>query len=85
MAALLLAVGIAIAYDAFFAENLINKSTSFDTKNLNNFSIFIKDLSQNFPVQYGVISIIFAIVLGVSAAFIRRFFSDLRKKYMKKA
>ncbi len=85
LAALLLAVGIAIAYDAFFAENLINKSTSFDTKNLNNFSIFIKDLSQNFPVQYGVISIIFAIVLGVSAAFIRRFFSDLRKKYMKKA
>ena len=41
-------------------------------------------LSKEFPIQYGVISIVFAIVLGVSAAFVRRFLSDLRKKYFKK-
>ena len=48
---------------------------------LSTFSIFIKNLSVDFPIQYAVISIIFAIVLGVAAAFIRRFFSNLRKKY----
>jgi len=31
-----------------------------------------------------VFSILFAIILGVGAAFIRRFFSNLRKKYLKK-
>ena len=40
-----------------------------------------KNLSIDFPIQYGVISIIFAIVLGVGAAFVRKFFSNLRKKY----
>ena len=49
---------------------------------LGHFSIFIKKLSKEFPIQYGIISILFAIVLGVSAAFIRRFFSNLRKKYI---
>ena len=59
------------------------KETKLDngTKNLGTFSSFIKNLSKDFPIQYGIISIIFAIVLGISAAFIRRFFSNLRKKY----
>ena len=63
----------------FFAEKVINETTHSGT--LSTFSIFIKNLSINFPIQYAVISIIFAIVLGVAAAFIRRFFSNLRKKY----
>jgi len=79
LAILLLAVGIAIAYDSFFAEKVINETSHSGT--LSTFSIFIKNLSINFPIQYAVISIIFAIVLGVAAAFIRRFFSNLRKKY----
>jgi len=33
------------------------------------------------PILYGLFSIVFAVVLGVGAAFIRRFFSNLRKKY----
>jgi len=33
------------------------------------------------PILYGLFSIVFAISLGVAAAFIRRFFSNLRKKY----
>ena len=79
LAILLLAVGIAIAYDSFFAEEVIKDTSHSGT--LSTFSIFIKNLSIDFPIQYAVISIIFAIVLGVAAAFIRRFFSNLRKKY----
>jgi hypothetical protein len=37
------------------------------------------------PVIYSLFSIFFAIALGVSAAFIRRFFSDLKKKHFTKA
>jgi len=85
LAILLLLVGIAIAYDTFFAPETINAVTFNGTKNLGPFSTFIRELSKNFPIQYGIISIIFAILLGVSAAFIRRFFSDFRKKHFKKA
>ena len=79
LAILLLAVGIAIAYDSFFIEKVIKETSHSGT--LSAFSIFIKNLSIDFPIQYAVISIIFAIVMGVAAAFIRRFFSNLRKKY----
>ena len=85
LAILLLLVGIAIAYDSFFAEEAVKEVVSNGTKNLGPFSTFIRDLSKNFPIQYGIISIIFAIVLGVAAAIIRRFFSNLRKKYMPSA
>ena len=81
LAILLLLVGIAIAYDSFFAEETIKEASYNGSKNLGNFSTFIKNLSKDFPIQYGVLSIIFAIVFGVGAAFVRRFFSNLRKKY----
>ena len=83
LAILLLLVGIAIAYDSFFAEEAAIEIVSNGTKNLGPFSTFIRDLSKNFPIQYGIISIIFAIVLGVAAAIIRRFFSNLIKKTKK--
>ena len=84
LAILLLAVGIAIAYDSFFAVHDAKEIFNNGTKNLAPFSNFIKNLSENFSIIYGIISIIFAIVLGISAAFIRRFFSNLRKKYIQK-
>ena len=84
MAILLLGVGIAIAYDTFFIEETIKEVTYNGSKNLGAFSIFIKNLSKDFPVIYGIVSIIFAIVLGIAAAFIRRLFSNLRKKYVSK-
>ena len=62
-----------------------NQKKNLRLENLGPFSTFIRELSKNFPIQYGIISIIFAILLGVAAAFIRRFFSDLRKKHFKKA
>jgi len=81
---LLLLFGIAIAYDTFFAEKVFSEMTKIDTNNLNLISVFIKKFSVEMPILYGLFSIVFAITLGVGAAFIRRFFSNLRKKYLKK-
>jgi len=85
LAVLLLLVGIAIAYDTFFVEKSINEIVKIDVNKLNSLSMFIKKLSFEKPILYGLFSIIFAVGLGVAAAFIRRFFSNLRKKYMKKS
>jgi hypothetical protein len=85
LAILLLGVGIAIAYDSFFAVHEAKEILTNDTKNLNPLFKFIKKLSTEVPVLYGLFSIVFAIILGVAAAFIRKFFSILRKKYLKKS
>ena len=84
LAILLLGVGIAIAYDSFFAVHEVKEIISSDAKNFNPLFKFIKKLSTEVPVLYGLFSIVFAIILGVAAAFIRKFFSILRKKYLKK-
>ena len=85
MAVLILVVGIAIAYDTFFSENvqkIIVKETNSD---LNFFSKFIIDFSKDMPFFYGLFSIMFAIFLGVGAAFIRRFASNLKIKAFNKS
>ena len=84
LAILLLIVGIAIAYDTFFAEHTVNGVIKIDVDDLNPLSMFIKKLSLEVPVLYGLFSIVSAIILGVAAAFIRRFLSNLRKKYFQK-
>jgi len=84
LAILLLGVGIAIAYDSFFAVHEAKQIIENGTKNLGPFSNFIRDLSKNVPIHYGIISIIFAIVLGVAGAFIRKFFSNLKKNILSK-
>ena len=82
LAILLLLVGVAIAYDAFFAEKTIRVvSESNGGKSLSVFAKFIKDISINVPVLYGIFSIGLALVLGVGAAIIRKFISDARRKY----
>ena len=85
LAILLLIVGIAIAYDTFFAEHSelkINKTLDAD---LNFFSLFIQKFSEEMPFFYGLFSIMFAIFLGVAAAFIRRFISNFKKKMQVKS
>ena len=84
LAILLLVVGIAIAYDTFFTEQIQKEVIKVPISDLNFFSKFIKEFSNDMPFFYGLFSIMFAILLGVGAAFIRRFFSNLRKKYFKK-
>ena len=60
----------------------INKVSN---KELNFFSLFILEFSNDMPFFYGLFSIMFAIFLGVGAAFLRRFFSNLRKKILLKS
>ena len=84
LAILLLVVGIAIAYDTFFAEEIQKEISKVSTSDLNFFSKFIQEFSKDMPFFYGLFSIMFAIILGIAAAFIRRFLSNLRKKYFVK-
>ena len=84
LAILLLIVGIVIAYDTFFAENIQNEIKSVESTDLNFFSKFIKEFSKDMPFFYGLFSILFAVILGIAAAFIRRSISKFREKYFKK-
>ena len=84
LAILLLIVGIAIAYDTFFAEEIQNGANTSTAQDLNFFSSFIKDFSKDMPFFYGLFSIMFAVFLGVGAAFVRRAISKFRKKYFMK-
>ena len=85
LAVLLLLVGIAIAYDSFFAEDTVKQVTDNGISALGPVSQFVRDLSKNVPVLYGMASIVLALVLGVGAAIIRRQLSNLRKRYFSKA
>ncbi len=78
LAVLLLLVGIAIAYDAFFAEQTVKVVKDNGIESLSPFAQFIKNLSINVPVLYGMLSILLALVLGVGAAIVRRSVSNLK-------
>ena len=82
LAILLLIVGIAIAYDTFFADEIKNGIAKSSVSDLNFFSKFIIDFSKEMPFFYGLFSIMFAVILGIGAALIRRLLSNLRKKYI---
>ena len=84
LAFLLLLVGIAIAYDAFFTEKSIRIiSETNGVKALSPFAKFIKEISINVPILYGIFSIALALILGVGAAIIRKVFSNLIKQAKK--
>ena len=85
LALLLLAVGIAIAYDTFFAEHIENEIIKTEHHELNSLSMLVQKFSKEMPLVYSLFSIFFAVGLGIAAAFIRRFFSDLKKKHFSKA
>ena len=84
LALLLLIVGIVIAYDTFFADEIQKGTISVGSQDLNFFSKFIKEFSEDMPFFYGSFSILFAVILGISAALIRRLISNFRKKYFTK-
>ena len=85
LAILLLIVGIAIAYDTFFAAQIQKETINVLSKDLNFFSKFILEFSNDMPFFYGLFSIMFAILLGVGAALIRRFLSNFKKKMLMKS
>jgi uncharacterized membrane protein YfcA len=84
LAILLLVVGIAIAYDTFFADEIQKEISKVASADLNFFSKFIQEFSKDMPFFYGLFSIMFAVLLGIGAAFIRRFISNFRKKHFSK-
>ena len=85
LAILLLAVGIAIAYDTFFVEHVEKEINQMTNNELNALSMLVQKFSKEMPIVYSLFSIFFAVGLGIGAAFIRRFISDLRKKHFSKA
>ena len=85
LAILLLAVGIAIAYDTFFVEHVEKEINQITNDELNALSMLVQKFSKEMPIVYSLFSIFFAVGLGIGAAFIRRFISDLRKKHFSKA
>ena len=84
LAVLLLIVGIAIAYDTFFVDHTMNGINKVTEKDLTPLSVLVQKFSNDMPIVYSLFSIFFAIALGVAAAFIRRFLSDLKKKHFSK-
>ena len=80
LAILLLLVGIAIAYDTFFADDSMNQLAKSAPEKLNWLSQFVSDFQTDQPISYGLASIILALGLGVGAAMVRHFFSRIKKK-----
>ena len=83
LALLILAIGIAIAYETFLKEETYKATKIIDTS-IGSFGQFILDYSKDLPTFYGLTSVILAIVLGVSAAVIRRGFSNWNKRRIEK-
>ena len=82
---MLLIVGIAIAYETFFAEQSLAEISSVSNSELNFFSKFILEFSNDMPFFYGLFTIMFAMFLGIAAAFLRRFISNFKKKLLLKS
>jgi len=85
LAILLLIVGIAIAYETFFVDQIEKQTTQVLNSDLNFFSLFILEFSEDMPFFYGLFSIMFAIFLGIGAALIRRVISNFKKKMLLKS
>ena len=84
LAVLLLLVGVAIAYDTFFAAENLSEIYKYSKPSLGPVSEFVRDLSKNVPFLYGMASLVLALGLGVGAAILRKILSKLRDKYIPK-
>ena len=84
LAVLLLLVGVAIAYDTFFAPENTSAISQYSKPSLGPVSEFVRDLSKNVPFLYGMASIVLALGLGVGAAVLRKVLSKLKDKYIPK-
>ena len=84
LAVLLLLVGVAIAYDTFFAAENASEIYKNSKTSLGPVSEFVRDLSKNVPFLYGMASLVLALGLGVGAAVLRKVLSKLKDKYIPK-
>ena len=78
LALLLLAVGILMAYDTFFRNNLINASSNPADKiiEINYFSSAIFNIANKYPLTYGLTSIFIALCAGIGVSFLRKYLSQ---------
>ncbi len=83
LAILILAVGIAIAYETFLKEESLETLNTVSTS-LGAFGQFILDYSKDLPTFYGLTSVVLAVILGIAAAIIRRLISNWNKRRIEK-
>ena len=84
LAILILAVGIAIAFERFIKEEVIVEKVANGVNQLGPLGDFILQYSKDLPTFYGLTSVVLAIVLGVAAAGLRKLLSDLNRKRIAK-
>lgn len=84
LAILILAVGIAIAYETFIKQEETIQVVSNGANSLGTLGQFILDYSKDLPTFYGLTSVVMAVVLGIAAAIIRRLVSNWNKKRIAK-
>ncbi len=85
LALLMLSVGILMAYDTFFRNGTpAIKIPTDKIVEISEFGNTIFNLSNNYPVVYGVSSIFLALVAGVAISFLRRQISKWRAERVNK-
>tara|TARA_B100001540_G_scaffold52723_1_gene47707 strand:- start:1834 stop:2925 length:1092 start_codon:yes stop_codon:yes gene_type:complete len=85
LALLMLSIGILMAYDTFFRNG--TPAIQFPTDKIVEISEFgntIYNLSEKYPIVYGVSSIFLALVAGVTASFVRKKLSQWRAERINK-
>ena len=85
LALLMMSVGLLMAYDTFFRNGTpAIKIPTDKIVEISEFGNTIYNLSNNYPVVYGVSSIFLALVAGVAVSFLRKQISKWRSERMNK-
>jgi hypothetical protein len=83
LALLMLSVGVLMAYDTFFRNGKPSLRIPTDqVVQISEFGNTIYNLSNNYPIVYGISSIFLALVAGVAVSFIRRQISRWKSERM---
>ena len=83
LAILILVVGIAIAYETFLKDTTTEVIISTNAS-LGALGQFILDYSKDLPTFYGLTSVVLAVILGISAAIVRKLISNWNKRRIEK-